>query len=145
MKEEEKLILALKRMVNIIATGKNRPYQYGNITLYRAEVHILEMIGKQNGITASDIVNNIGVTKGAISQIISKLFKKRLIHRTTKADNIKIHELHLTKKGMQVLSFHNEYEKELMKKILPELRKLSTETISSFTSIVNSVIDFTKE
>jgi DNA-binding MarR family transcriptional regulator len=143
-KEQEKLIHAFKRLIHVLTTGKNTPFEYSNITLYRAEVHILEIIGKQSGIIAADIVDSMEVTKGAISQIISKLFNKGLIHKSAKADNMKTQELYLTKKGMDVLLYHDEHEKELMKKIMSELKNCRTEDVEKFVLIVNSITDFIK-
>jgi DNA-binding MarR family transcriptional regulator len=144
-KEEENIILAFKRLIHVLTTGKKLPYEYGRTTLYRAEVHILEIIGKKSGITASDIVNDMEITKGAISQIISKLFKKGLLQKSFKADNKKIQELYLTKKGAEVLSYHDEHEKELIKKLISELRRCRTEDIEKFTTIVHSVADFIRK
>ena len=141
-KENEKLMYAFKRLIHVLTTGKNIPFEYGLTTLYRAEVHILEIIGTQSGITASDIVENMEVTKGAISQIISKLLKKELIHKSSKAGNLKILELYLTKKGKEVLLHHSEHEKGLIEKIIPELNKCRAEDVERFTAIVQAVTDF---
>jgi len=141
-KEEEKIVQAFKRLIHVLTTGKRTSYEYGDTTLYKAEVHILEIIGKNPAITASDIVNDMKITKGAVSQIISKLSRKGLLHRSYNADNMKIQELHLTPKGMAVMFYHDEHEKELMKELAAELAKCRTEDIERFTKIVNAVADF---
>lgn len=143
--EEAEIIHAFKRLIHVLTTGKRTPREYGGVTLYRAEVHILEMIGKRSGITASDIVNTMDVTKGAISQIISKLSAKGLLQKSSRAENMKIQELCLTEKGTEILLHHNEREKELMEKVMPEIEKYRTEDLARFVTIVNSVIDFVKK
>jgi DNA-binding MarR family transcriptional regulator len=143
--EEAEIIHAFKRLIHVLTAGKRTPREYGGVTLYRAEVHILEIIGKRSGITASDIVNAMDVTKGAISQIISKLSAKGLLQKSSRAENMRIQELCLTEKGAEVLLHHNEREKELMEKVMPEIEKYRTEDLARFVTIVNSVIDFVKK
>jgi len=141
---DERLNLAFKRFIHVLGTGKNRPYKYGRTILFRAEVHILELIGKTPGVTASDIVDKMGVTKGAISQIIAKLQKKGLLRKSFKENNQKIQELSLTEKGKEVLQFHSEYEKKLLNKITPELDKCRPKDVERFITIINSAADFMK-
>ncbi|MDA8135442.1 MAG: MarR family transcriptional regulator [Desulfobacteraceae bacterium] len=141
---EEKLISAFKRLIHALTTRKITSFKYGNTTLFRAEVHILERIDRQSGINASDIADSMEVTKGAISQIISKLLNKGLIKKSTKADNLKIQELYLTEKGSEVLSSHADQEKELIDKVSSILENCRTEDIEKFILIINSVTNFTK-
>ncbi len=144
MKTDEQLILAFKRLIHVLTAGKKKPFVYGNTTLFRAEVHILDLIGKRSGCTATDIVNDMEITKGAISQIISKLLIKGLVERFFQEDNMKNQELYLTEKGRQVLSYHAAHEQELRKKIMTELKKCSMEDVDRFTLIVNLIADFSK-
>ena len=145
MKQEEQLIKAFKRLIHVLSTGKKTPFVYGKTTLYRAEVHILEIIGKSAGITATDIVNDMDITKGAISQIISKLLTKGLVDRSFQEDNMKNQELYLTDLGRQVLNYHEEHEQELKRKVMAELKKCRAEDIEKFTAIVNLITDFSKK
>jgi DNA-binding MarR family transcriptional regulator len=144
MTEEEKLVLAFKRLFHVLTTGKRKPHEFGDTPLYGAEVHVLEIIGKQPGIAATDIVSDMQVTKGAVSQIVSKLRRKELVKNPPKAGNMKIHELYVTQKGMEVLLLHDEHEKELMLKMTAELQKCRPEDIPIFTSMVNTLADFAK-
>lgn len=145
MTKEEKLALAFKRLVHVLTTGKRTPHEFGDTALYRAEVHVLEIIGQNPGITATDIVNDMQVTKGAVSQIVSKLRRKELVQNSSKAGNMKIHELYVTQKGMEVLLLHDEHERELMLKMRAELQKCRPEDIPIFTSMVNTLADFAKK
>ena len=142
MTKEEKLALAFKRLVHVLTTGKRTPYEFGDTALYAAEVHVLEMIGTNPGITATDIVNNMQVTKGAISQIVSKLHRKGLVQKSSRKGNMKTQEITLTDKGMEVFLLHEEYEGELMQKMNAELKKCRPEDIRIFTSMINTLADF---
>lgn len=144
MTREEKLALAFKRLVHVLTTGKRTPHEFGDTVLYAAEVHVLEIIGENPGITATDIVNDMQVTKGAISQIVSKLRRKGLVQKSSRTGNVKIQEIHLTEKGMEVFLLHDEYDRELMQKMEAELKKCRPEDIRIFTSMVNTLADFAK-
>lgn len=145
MTEEERLAQAFKRLIHVFTTGKRTPHEFGDTALYAAEVHLLEIIGKKPGITATGIVNDIQVTKGAVSQILSKLRRKGLIQKSSQTGNRKIKELYLTEKGMEVFILHEEYERELMGKMRAELKKCRPEDIPIFTSMVNTLADFAKK
>jgi DNA-binding MarR family transcriptional regulator len=142
MKEEQRLALAFKRLIHIFTTGRRTPHEFGDTALYAAEAHLLEIIGENPGITATDIVNYMQVTKGAVSQIVSKLFRKGLVQKSSRPGNMKIKELTLTEKGMEVFLLHEEHERELMQKMKAELNKCKPEDISIFTTLVNTVADF---
>ncbi len=62
----------LKKLIHVLSTGNNKPIAYGEVALYRAEVHILEVIEENEGITATEITEKLKITKGAVSQIIIK-------------------------------------------------------------------------
>ena len=61
---------------------------YGtDVPIHEAEIHMLKAI-KQTGLThVSGLAKKLGVTKGAVSQIIMKLHKKGLVTKGTDADN----------------------------------------------------------
>lgn len=141
----EKLFFSFKRLIHILTTGKKTSKEYGGVPLYKAEVHILEIIGKNPGITGSDIAKKMEVTKGAISQIISKLLKKDLMEKRIYEDNMRIHELHLTPQGLGVFEQHILHEQRLIDSILEDLKKCSEKDINAFTSIVDSLADYIVE
>jgi len=145
MNETEQMMTAFKRLIHVLSTGKNRPFRYGDVSIHRAEVHILELIGKNQGITASGIGKIMPVTKGAISQTLKKLKERKLIQTTESESDRKIIELYLTKKGKTVLDLHEAREKTLIKKIAPELKDIDDDTLGRFTAVINHISDFADE
>ncbi len=145
MDNQEQIMNAFKRLIHVLSTGKNRPYTYGDITIHRAEVHILEIIGSNSGITASGIVKAMNVTKGAVSQIVKKLRERRLIEAIETSTDRKVYELHLTKKGKSILEQHDIREKKLLRKIAPEINHCGSADIKRFANVINHVADFIDE
>lgn len=145
MNKEENVSNAFKKLIHALTAGKNKMFCYCDITLYRAEVHILEIIGKNSGITATDIAIKMEITKGAISQIISKLLEKELIYKSSPPENTKIQNIYLTKKGEDVLLYHDNYEKELVEKISLELKECREEDILKFINTINFLTEFIRK
>jgi DNA-binding MarR family transcriptional regulator len=48
------------------------------IPLYRSEIHTIETVGKNPGINVTRLSERTGVTKGATSQMLTRLGKKKL-------------------------------------------------------------------
>lgn len=139
---KEALFFSFKRLIHVLATGKNTARDYGGVSLYKAEVHLLEIIGKKPGITVSDISNALEVTKGAISQIVAKLLNKQLVEKILHPGNMRIHELHLTPQGTAIFIQHELHEQGLIESILAELESCNAQEVMKFASIVNIVADF---
>lgn len=140
--EDRELIHEFKRLIHVLSMGKRTSILYGNTELYRAEAHILEIIGEAKAITATDIARNLRVTKGAISQVIAKLFKKGLLRKESKNDNSKSQELHLTAKGKNVLAAHEEREHGLLIQIDARLKRLRPEDVKDFSEIIRHITHF---
>ena len=140
-KEIKRLANSFKRLIHVLSSGKNKPVKYGSHELFRAEVHILEIIAKNRGITATEITKRMDVTKGAISQIIIKLLKKKLIKKEPRTDDLKIQELFLTPEGESVIKFHTKHERILLVSLEKELESLDGKQIDIFSNIVNKLAD----
>ncbi|HOF34131.1 MAG TPA: MarR family transcriptional regulator [Spirochaetota bacterium] len=141
----DKMSDAFKRLIHSLTAGNNLPSDYAGVLLFRSEVHILEIIGKNPGITSSAITTKMNVTKGAVSQITSKLFNKNLIKKTPSSHDAKTLELNLTIKGKDVFDFHKIKENTLKNKILTETGNLKPEDIKRLTSIIDIMTDFINE
>lgn len=140
--EDRELVHEFKRLIHVLSMGKRTAIRYGETNLYRAEAHILEIIGDTKAITATDIARNLGITKGAISQVITKLFKKGLLRKENNINNAKSQGLHLTFNGQKVLAAHEERERYLLRKIDARLKGLRPEDVKDFSEIVKHITDF---
>ena len=143
MKKEDRILInQFKLLIHVLTTGKRTPVTYGSVKLYRAEAHILEIIGKTEGITSTDIVRKFDVTKGAVSQLIVKLCRKGLIAKRFREGNLKTQELSLTELGHDTLLAHEKHEHALLARIEPKLNQLSPAATSQFAEIVRDIAEF---
>ena len=69
--------------------------------------HLLDVIGDHPGKNVSELATTIGVTKGAISQVLAKLEKKGVVRRYKKSTNEKEVFVELTKAGH---AFHQKHQ-----------------------------------
>ena len=74
-----------------------------------AQIHMIEAIGKGKGKTVTALSKYFMVTKGAISQIVSRLNKMGYITKTKRIGNDKEIILELTEKGRQAYRMHEKY------------------------------------
>ena len=75
------------------------------VPIYRKEIHTLQAIGRHTKINITALAEHMGVTKGAISQIVAKLIKKKMVRKTYAKGNKKEVILELTDLGW--IGFHN--------------------------------------
>jgi len=102
---------------------KKKPRDYGNgIMLYHGEMQFLEMIAKFPDDNVSKLSKRLGITKGAITQMVEKLKQKKLIQIVSRMDNRKEKYFALTDKGQSVIDQHR------------QLHKQSNESICRFVS-----------
>ncbi|GIQ67902.1 MULTISPECIES: MarR family winged helix-turn-helix transcriptional regulator [Paenibacillaceae] len=82
--------------------------------IYYAEIHIVSAIHDHEGIHVSGLADLLGVTIGAVSQILMKLEKKGLIKKERDARNQSRFLLKLTPDGeithLNHLKFHEEFD-----------------------------------
>jgi DNA-binding MarR family transcriptional regulator len=103
-------------MVNKYNALEKIPARHGTRhNLYHSERHMLDKIGENTGMNVTEFATAAGVTKGAISQLVSKLEKKGIVRRYKKSTNDKEVFLELTKTGQEVHRQHKEINEQTIK------------------------------
>ena len=102
----EKLVDTLDEVITKAGSIHSAPRDFGTgVPLYKTEIHTIRTIGENSGINVTRLAEQMGVTKGAVSQTISKLVNKKLVGRKHAPDNAKEILLELTDLGWT--GFHN--------------------------------------
>jgi len=83
------------------------------VPLYRTEIHTVQAIGENPGINVTGLAKHMGVTKGAVSQTISKLARKGLVRKTYAEDNAKEILLELSDVGWTGFRTHEQFHMEM--------------------------------
>ena len=86
--------------------------------LYPSEIHTLAVVCSHGSLGVTDLARATGVTKGAVSQLLSRLEDKGLVSRTQDPDNRSRIIIAPTDKGMAAqaghMAFHREHDKEFL-------------------------------
>lgn len=100
---------AFLRIVHKAKENQKRPRHYGiSEKLYPAEIHTIMMIGTHENAYLSELARLLGVTRGAVSQMIFKLTQKGLIEKNADPENATRFLLKLTDKGRVAFYSHQQ-------------------------------------
>jgi DNA-binding MarR family transcriptional regulator len=113
--------------------------------LYIAEVHTIELIGENPGISQRVLSEKLGVTKGRMSIIVSHLEKKNLVVRQRdEGQSSKEVPVRLTKMGECIFEKHEKQKSERLNKINQVLAKCTQEELDKFNVVLEEVLEILK-
>lgn len=114
------------------------------VPIYRKEIHTLQAIGQHPKINITALAEHMGVTKGAVSQMVAKLIKKKMVWKAYANDNKKEVILELTNLGW--IGFHN-HEKfhvdmfDIAREYYGEQLKTKIEMFKTVMTDFNAILD----
>lgn len=139
---KKKISYTLLRVISKFDEIDKKSRYYGTDTpLFSAEIHMLTIIKENEGIHVTGIADKLGVTKGAVSQIVNKLNKKGLIKKETDLHNQSKLTLSLTPKGEIAQLNHEEFHNKFDVLIKNILKDASEENIKFLKDFLNSFED----
>lgn len=97
--------------------------------LYHSERHMLDKIGDHPVMNVTDFAKALGVTKGAVSQVVKKLESKGVVKRYKSGTNGKEVFLELTETGRKIYVEHKKTNDETIEPLLNELKKYPDDKI----------------
>lgn len=97
---------------------RRRKITYQDIRLYPSEIHLLLFIYHIQDTNITNIAERLGLTKGAISQTLSRLHKKKIIIKKTEPSKKNELQVQFTKKGQLLMDHIIEFRKSLETKYL---------------------------
>jgi len=107
-KKKAKISYTLLRIVwKLFEVDKKTRYYGTDEPLFEAEIHMIKSIKENEGIHVTGLANKLGVTKGAVSQIIMKLERKGMIVKNRDISNQSRLLLSLTAKGETAYLHHD--------------------------------------
>lgn len=133
----------LFRMINHFNELGKKPQQFKTELLYPSEIHLLCFVDQNPDNNITEIAQKLGVTKGAVSQVISKLEKKGVIKKFN-LHNQKEVFLCITEYGNQIL---DEYSRECylhhceIEKLLGELNIEQLNVVKNLFTNIDEIIN----
>jgi DNA-binding MarR family transcriptional regulator len=134
------LIESFFRIVNKFSQFEKKPRDFGiGITVYPSEIHTIEIIGKNAGLNVTELARLLGITKGAVSQIVQKLVRKGLVERCKDVDNDKEVLLQLTPAGQNAFQGHEKHHARIDLFLYRKLNDMSGEQIVFLEDIFQTI------
>jgi DNA-binding MarR family transcriptional regulator len=129
----------LLKIANKLVALEKIPFNFGTgEMLYPAEIHTLAAIAN-NCCTVTEISLNFGITKGAVSQVISRLSQRGYVKKVRNETNGKEIILSLTDKGQQSCLAHTNFHKTMDEEILQSVNNLPDEKLRSFLDMLTQI------
>jgi DNA-binding MarR family transcriptional regulator len=124
------------RVTNKYNALEKIPARHGTkYDLYHSERHILDTIGDRPGLNVTELAGVVGVTKGAISQIVRKLESKGFARRYKKSTNDKEVFIELTRAGTGIHETRRKINKETVMPLVEELERYPDDKVAFLVSM----------
>lgn len=131
---KEIMELFLRAVNNCNSLDRISAKRSSNSDLYHSERHMLDKVGDNPDQNVTELARTIGVTKGAISQVLKKLESKGLVRKYKKAYSDKEIYVELTQSGRKVHEERGDLNRETLKPLIKELSRHSAEEIQFLIS-----------
>ncbi|HEL0522502.1 TPA: MarR family transcriptional regulator [Streptococcus equi subsp. zooepidemicus] len=95
--------------------------QFNDVSL--KEMHTIEIIGKYQQVTPSDIARELMVTLGTVTTSLNKLELKGYIERTRSSVDRRVVYLSLTKKGRLLDRLHARFHKNMVGHVIADMNE----------------------
>jgi DNA-binding MarR family transcriptional regulator len=133
----------LETISKLTFVERRRTITYKDIELFPSEIHLLLYVYHFQDKNLTKIADRLGLTKGAISQTLSRLTMKGIILKKT--EPLKKNQLHIqfTNKGKILMDHVFEFRKSLETQLLSYLETKSVEEkqlISNFLDLLVSIM-----
>ncbi len=127
-KNRSKISYTLLRVVWKLSEADKKTRYYGTKEqLFEAEIHMIKSIKENEGIHVTGLAELLGVTKGAVSQIVKRLHKKGMIIKDTDPRNLSRLALRLAPKGEIAYIHHQMLHQEFDRVVDEALNNASKE------------------
>jgi len=135
-----------QELINLSIKLDKTPRKFGiDEELSCTEVHMLEIIGENEGLSVTDLANLEGVTKGAASQKLKRLENKNLIAKQEDPENSSRSLITLTNKGKIVYYAHKHWHETMDGGFREYIDSLAQDKIDFLEEFLDKIEFFMKQ
>ncbi|MNE46467.1 transcriptional regulator SlyA [compost metagenome] len=135
--------LLLGRLFLQLRQLEREPRTFGNIgPLTPGEIHTIDAIGLEGGLLMSELAARLGITKGAVTQLISRLEAKKLVKRASLVHDSRASVITLTEQGREAYTAHEEAHLEFYNRLREQV---SEEEIIVFEKCIEKLSSLLKK
>jgi DNA-binding MarR family transcriptional regulator len=112
------LMASCLRMVNKYKAMEKFTTSYGtDAVFYHSERHLLDVMRNHPELNITDLAQRVGVTKGAISQVVAKLERKGAVERYKGSGDDKQVLVRLTPLGQTITEHHHQVNEQTVNQL----------------------------
>jgi DNA-binding MarR family transcriptional regulator len=134
--EPTQLAAQIRRVINrLIFLEKRSVLRHGGLRLHPSEIHLMQIISEYPDLNAGEMAQRLGVSNGAVSQTLSRLEKKGVIHKhkdPSLKNRVTASFTASGKEAMERFEVEQASSRELFSNYLAGLSKSEREIIGSF-------------
>ena len=134
------------KIIHLLEDEKKKPMDYGGgILLGHAEVQFLETVARYPDENVSALSKRLGITKGAVTQMISKLYQKELLEVIQRENNKKEKYFRLTYRGEATIKGHQMHHSQANQRLcrfIAELDDTEANAVFRFLECVKECVPF---
>lgn len=120
--------------------SKPKSFDTGGV-LSRAEIHTVQAIGRQRGCNVKSLAQSLGVTMGAVSQMVKRLEKKGLVAKRRAPGSEKEVALDLTRLGWRGYRAHERFHAAIADAFRAYYGAALLERLPAVTAALTEVLD----
>jgi len=110
--------------------------------LYPSEFHVIVAVGSDYENTVTGLSKRLGITKGAVSQVVNKLHEKGFVSKERNKDYGKEIILSLTEKGQNAFKVQEDFHKKMEIEFIEQLEDITPEQMDSFLQILPKIEEY---
>ena len=141
----EQLMDILDKVLTKVELLHTPSHDFGTgVPIYRKEIHTLQAIGQHPKINITALAEHMGVTKGAVSQTVAKLIKKKMVRKTYAKENKKEVIPELTNLGWIGFYNHEKFHMDIFdiaREYYGEQLKTKIEIFKTVMNDFNAILD----
>ena len=128
------------RILNKMDEVEKCPKDFGSgDLLHCSEIHTIMAIGRHKEINITNLAGFLGISKSAISQMITRLAGKDLVEKYRDPDNDKEIRLRLTPRGTIAYLGHEQYHAKIYAYMQQKLGPVTEEQFLFLTQFLNAI------
>ncbi|MFF2483907.1 MarR family winged helix-turn-helix transcriptional regulator [Paenibacillus sp. NPDC058071] len=129
-----RLIMQLRRL-------ERQPHTFGSVgKLTPSEIHTIDAIGYDGAVLMSELAARLGVTKGAITQLIDRLEAKSLVMRSPHPQDSRSSLLSLTENGKEAYKAHEAVHSAFYDQLRSQLSEQEIKIFEKSINILNHML-----
>lgn len=128
----------------ILSLNRKRFFEFKGVKFYPSEIHLILLVMDRNATNATKIAEKLGITKGAVSQTLTRLEKKGVLTKTKDPFHKNELTLHFTSYGDAVCNHYKRHTAKIQqqhRRIIDRYTNKEKDAIQRFLGEVESVFD----